>query len=222
MITKPSATEIALGLPGETLLAVHPVVGFVTIAVRNAWHNTRSRTYQRGGGLHVELSAAKAEAERRRKPGTRFVIHETPALLLMSERRAVLRADFHAKNPFGALNSRAVGKFSEPLMLSKAHEILSHWGVHWGYWTTGQAPLADSLLRTWLDEEQAAQAMPIDSSADGPLSHYSRSFGGGYLLGWDPEPNDSVADGVMRAAGWRSAVSYSPQELAAIHELPYP
>jgi hypothetical protein len=82
-------------------LGLKPVLMYVLIRGRNAWHSQWVRHYRGPAALVTDLEDAKSAAEEQRVQGSVFYILEVPGLSLLSEAGPVALVEFHSANCFG-------------------------------------------------------------------------------------------------------------------------
>lgn len=185
-------------ISGE-LLGVRAARLYVTVESRNAWHSTTSRKYSGNWALYPFLSLAKQHAEERRKPGSQFIIRESPGLVFYSSKAAVFMTDFHPEVPFGKWDaSRASEVFR--IGTHMLHVIRAF--ATYGFWTTKSNTRKDSLVNTtirldqWLDPALWSQFDFVEP--DSKFANLtSKAVGSGYKLAWTKSDAKCSARGAL-------------------------
>jgi len=185
----------------STIIGVVPVLAYVTVRHRNAWHSTESRRYQGDSALEASLAFAKLNAEDWRQRGSWFSIIETPALALLSREGALYCADFHRDAPFSGLDAdNALRALRVGETVAAGARVL---GVS-GTWQ--RQPNEHSLLQgvdPFCDIQPVARESTFDRHSSIPQA------GPRKILGWTVSPRANVratsasliADAVMSEAG---------------------
>jgi len=169
-------------LLNSELLALKPIVVFVLIRGRNAWHSTWVQKYQGPGAVYATRVAAKDAAERQRVQGSTFYIRAVPALLLESEAGSVVQVEFHSDKTFGKLSvSDVIPRLAYGATMSEALLVL---GRNGGFW---RSPLPSKHSFIQARHVLFADLEPLKARMELAMLR-SSSRGPRYFLDWQESP----------------------------------